>query len=168
MMTEQIYNVALLRKVREQILHHPGTHEQASWIKTVTLELPETPAGAAQYPTGKRYFRHTQKVACGTTACVAGWAVQLAGMEPVQGDIQAWADGVYTHQSFQVTEEPGAQPEPIRSVARRLLGLNETQADTLVDANNTRDYVLGSLANDIDIGEAQERAAARPLVLGGS
>jgi len=72
MMTEQTYNVALLRKVREQILHHPETHEQASWIKTVTLELPETPAGAAQYPTGKRYFRHIQKVACGTTACVAG------------------------------------------------------------------------------------------------
>jgi len=166
MMTERTCNVALLRKVREQILHHPETHEQASWIKTVTLELPEAAAGAAQYPTGMRYFRHMQKVACGTTACVAGGAVQLAGMEPLQGDIQAWADGVYTHQTFQVTEEPGA--EPIRSAARRLLGLIETDADTLFDANNTRDYVLDSLANYIDTGEAQERAAARSLILGGS
>lgn len=131
-MTEQTYNVALLRKVLEQILHHPETHEQASWIKTVTLELPGSMAGAAQYAAGTRYFRHMQKVACGTTACVAGWAVQLAGMEPVQGDIQAWADGVYTHQTSQVTEEPGAEPEPIGTVARRLLGLDETQADVHV------------------------------------
>jgi len=87
-------------------------------------------------------------------------------MEPLHGDIQAWADGVYTHQSFQVTEEPGAEPEPIRSVARRLLGLDETQADTLFDANNTRDYVLDSLADYIDTGEAQERTAARSQVLG--
>jgi len=83
------------------------------------------------------------------------------------GDIQAWADGVYTHQTFQVTEEPGAEPEPIRSVARRLLGLNETDADTLFDANNTRDYVLGSLADYIDMGEAQERTAAGSQLLGG-
>jgi len=168
MMTEQTYNVALLRKVREQILHHPETHEQASWIKTVTLELPEAAAGAAQCPTGASYFRHMQKVACGTTACVAGWAMHLAGMEPVQGDSRAWADGVYTHQTFRVTEEPGAEPDPIRSVARRLLGLDDTDADTLFDANNTRDYVLGSLADYINRGEAQERAAAGSLVLGGS
>ena len=59
-----------------------------------------------------------------------------------------------------MTEEPGAKPEPIRSVARRLLGLNETDAETLFDANDTRDYVLGSLADYIDTGQAQERAAA--------
>ena len=75
--------------------------------------------------------------------------------------------GVYTHHTFQVTQEPGAAPEPIRTVTRRLLGLDETQADALFDANNTRDYVLGSLADYIDMGEAQERAAARSLVLGG-
>jgi len=167
MMTEQIYNVALLRKVREQILHHPETHEQASWITTVTFELFESAAGAVQYPRGTRYFRHMQKVVCGTTACVAGWAVHLAGMEPLVGDIQAWSDGVYTRQAFQVTEEPGAGPAPIRSTARRLLGLNEIDADTLFDANNTRDFVLGSLADYIDTGEAQERATAGSLILGG-
>ena len=85
MMPERTYNGALLRKVREQILHHPETHEQASWVKTVTLELPEAAAGAAQYPTGVSYFRHMQKVVCGNTACVAGWAVHLAGMGPLLG-----------------------------------------------------------------------------------
>lgn len=109
-MTELTYNVPLPRKVRDPILHHPETHEQASWITTVAFELHKAAAAAAQYPRGTRYFRHMQKVVCGTTACVAGWAVQLAGWEPVQEDIQARADGVYTHHTFQVIEEPWAAP----------------------------------------------------------
>jgi hypothetical protein len=168
MMTDLAYDVPLLRKVREQILHHPETHDQGWWMTTVAMQVSGAAAAAPQYPRGERYFGHRQKVVYGTTACVAGWTVQLAGWQPVQEDAQAWADGIYTHRTFQVSEVAGAQPQTIPSVARRLLGLDETQADTLFDANNTRGHVLDLLEDYITRGEDHERADTRTPVRGGA
>ncbi|KUJ70827.1 hypothetical protein ACZ90_00470 [Streptomyces albus subsp. albus] len=72
-MTDQPYNVTLMRAIREQITSHPETHFQATW------------------------GRYTE---CGTTHCIAGWAAVLTGAKPLWDRPERayrLLDGVWAH-----------------------------------------------------------------------
>lgn len=87
---EKTINIPLLRKVMDHITAHPEEHDQTTW--------------------GQR--RH-----CGTTFCVAGWAVQFAGHEivwPSDDEAEFVEDG-----------------QAIADVAETALGLTPWQAEQL-------------------------------------
>lgn len=99
------FNQELFQKIHDQITQHPGTHDQDSW---------------------ESY--------CGTTRCVAGWAVHFSN-----GERDLWVRSMFgrltpsTKELFQrvladqhVRQEPGS--EAVERTARTLLGLNAWQA----------------------------------------
>ncbi|MFG3509628.1 hypothetical protein ACGF5F_29470 [Streptomyces sp. NPDC047821] len=84
------YNVDLMLAVREQITNHPETHSQAHW--------------------------GNKNRECGTTYCIAGWAITLAqaGTRWNSSGLMALADGM----------DPG-------DCAQRLMGLSSDEATDL-------------------------------------
>lgn len=121
-------NVPLMRKVLEHITEHPEEHDQQSWA---------------------------EKTACGTTYCMAGHAVLMAGHEIAWSAIA----GVYL-------EEDGADrvTEPIETsesftqyiphVAAHELGIDHMQASMLF-YDSTYLEELWEVANFITDGEIE-------------
>lgn len=92
-------NRELMIRVRDQITQHPETHDQAHW--------------------GRR------GPSCGTTRCIAGWAVHFGLPESDQN----WEDellggGAQLESAFDVERD-------IELVAADLLGISYNQADKL-------------------------------------
>lgn len=85
------YNTDLMLRIREQITSEPKTHDQSAWAA---------------------------RTECGTTYCIAGWAVVLSGQE------LDW-DGADLATPFT------ADDRYIPQVARELLGLDPWSADRL-------------------------------------
>lgn len=102
-------NEELLTQTLEQIDNHPEDWNQKVWGTTVDL------------PEGNT---------CGTAYCFAGWAVKLAGYEPVFncGTSRFAYDA---HVADEVRE--------IAAIARDLLGLTWEQANQLFASHNTRE-----------------------------
>lgn len=88
-------NTDLLLEIREQITSHPETHDQNQW--------------------GRR-------TACGTTHCIAGWAIVLSGAT------FDWTS-VYNTAGTSVTVNDGAYR--IEEYAACEMGLSEDEADDL-------------------------------------
>jgi hypothetical protein len=131
---------ALLTKVRKVIRDNPERHNQYSWIgnifstyavvdqtlaklKTYALKpMPEVP-------------QDEESPVCGTTGCVAGWAVIL-GDDPKTKVYGFWRDALQT---------PDGKHVQVMARARELLGLSEKQADYLFEGDRTREEVLEAL-----------------------
>ncbi|QMP84435.1 hypothetical protein HUN42_00057 [Streptomyces phage Dagobah] len=101
-------NRELFQKIHEVITLHPEQHDQSVW------EEPD--------PT------------CGTTRCVAGWAITLTTGKPVYGK------GYVLHPAtLALGKRPG-----VPSIAGELLGLNDAEADVLfyrTGSDKARDVV---------------------------
>lgn len=95
--------------VENQIRMHPETHNQRVWVSD-----------------------------CGTTACVAGWAVQLAGYHEFVTTNPIFA--LMTHEVL-----VDGEPRSISTVARHLLGINNDEEDWLFSDTRCRDEVLDGL-----------------------
>lgn len=111
-------NLELLKKVRQQIEDHPELHSQ---------------------------FSYGVRTPCGTTHCIAGWALSLSGVDlkwTEEGYLD-WVerDGVSTH--------PG-------EVARELLGLTREEGDTLFLALDS-EFALRNLDDAIEAAERGEQ-----------
>lgn len=134
-------NVELARKVRDQIADHPETYDQSTWA---------------------------METDCGTTYCVAGWALALSP----GWTIQFRGHGV-TH-----VRRPNGMLTYIADAAAQLLGINayidpitggswdplllsEGRASNsdLFDADNTREGVLAALDRIITAGELERETA---------
>lgn len=91
-------NVELLEATLKHITDHPEQHDQTSWART--------------------------DLACGTAACFAGWACELAGYQLDLGhnwDAYCFVNG---------------RREGIRETAQALLGLSNQEASTLFCGGN--------------------------------
>lgn len=108
-------NVDLMLQVREQITSNPETHDQDTWIT---------------------------KSECGTTACIAGWAVLFSSDE---SKLTWTTDVVGDEHCLFVTERY------IKHVARDALGLTTWEAENLFFANP--DYALTLLDRYIEEGK---------------
>lgn len=108
-------NAELLGKVLDHLTAHPEEWNQTSWVRS--------------YP------------ACGTTACLAGTTVQMAGH-----DID-WSHGFERERDGSVTASVTTDGRSIDQLAQELLGLDDSAALYLFH------YYLS------DIGELWRRAA---------
>jgi hypothetical protein len=113
-------NVPLLRKTMEHIEAHPQEWDQQVWR-------------------------------CGTTMCFAGTACDLDGGQWADADMPEDEDAPYLLRRDGEPEEdtytnigPGLIHAATR--ARRILGLDETQADFLFGTSNTLDYLRAGVA----------------------
>jgi hypothetical protein len=97
-------NVELLDRIEQQITEHPETWDQDAWFRLPRMR--KTPVATPP---------------CGTTLCVAGWAVSLSGYKLVPGR--------FDREGYLCIAPDGQ--EDIAVAARRLLGLSEAQADRL-------------------------------------
>jgi hypothetical protein len=88
-------NVDLLRRTLEHITRHPGDWDQIVWWKDNE---------------------------CGTTGCLAGWAVRLQ-----------YPDAFMPHAELSVA---GAPPRHVQEIARDELGLKPVEAIRLFDGGN--------------------------------
>ena len=118
----------LLIAVRNVIRDNPERHDQGTWIGNV---WGDTKAPAATY---RKYAMapvpetpaDTENPVCGTTACVAGWAVILG--ETNHRILQTWGLGTHIHER-----------------AMELLDLSDWQADYLFAGYLHRTDVLSYL-----------------------
>jgi hypothetical protein len=112
-------NIELLKRVRAQITEHPETHNQRVWAK---------------------------RTECGTTACVAGWAVLLA-----HPDAELTALDCFNGMSCGVLLSDGTE-RAFNMYGAELLGLTPDQRYWLFDEERTTPEVLGGL-DDLINGE---------------
>lgn len=122
-MTEQKYNVDLMLAIRQQITAHPESHEQRFWA---------------------------QRTECGTTYCIAGWAVTLTGKA------MEWRSrpgpSAEIEGAWRVSDLHGGRG--ISAVAADLLGLTGEEAESLFhQGNNAR--ALARLDELIETGKNQ-------------
>lgn len=123
-------NVQLIERVRELIASHPERHEQGLWIDAH----------------GADDLRDDFGPDCGTSACVAGWAVllehELADAEPARViDLQTELHQGPLHGSWH-----GSWLHPVNREARRALGLDDHDADVVFHPALTTDETLTNLA----------------------
>jgi hypothetical protein len=131
-------NTALLERVRQLILMHPGLHDQGTWGQTMY---------------GRRSLAKIAALAevgspCGTTACVAGWAAIFTAPE------DAYLCDAYIY--------IGTKAHAISTYAGRQLGLTWAQQCWLFAGDASRDRVLWTLkwlpdhpdASDTDLAQA--------------
>ena len=166
-------NVPKLYRLKEFLENHRDAHDQDSWISTREGNYE---SGDVMDPKGfKKFFKDLiedpENPACGTTACAAGWAMLLDARvfysddqvialdEEISDEPPALGEYVFTHKAGE------KDPKYIRGyakdgkytvvhvpdAARRALGLNPRQANTLFYGLSTTDEVLGYLSALIDV-----------------
>lgn len=109
-------------RVEDQIRFHPETHYQKTW---------------------------GSKTECGSTACAAGWACELSGHTLIYnyGDISHYCsapDYLSAWRKLGWTSDDGNLVDP-GFVAKKLLGLNEHEAEWLFWEERTQEEVLAGL-----------------------
>lgn len=109
-------NVELLTKVRDYVTREPAKFDMGIWT-SIKPDLVEFPDGITK-----------AKVECGTTGCVAGWTVQLAGDKLLVHEDTRNEDGTYVA-SCSVAKNGRICDIEFR--ARKLLGLTYDEADAL-------------------------------------
>lgn len=107
-------NIELLTKVRDLIKKDPDKLDMGLWGPVADVIDFGDSTGA--------------KVSCGTTACIAGWAVQLHGYQLLVHPDHLGDDGVY-----EVSYCVGGNkcPMDIEKKAREILGLSQAESDFL-------------------------------------
>jgi hypothetical protein len=109
-------NIELLTRVRDLVRDEESKLDMDSWAAVA--------ADSFVFPRN----RYTAKVSCCTTACVAGWAVQLAGDKLLVNACRfTEEDGYYVDQSV----AKNGRVFDIGGRARKLLGLTDSEADIL-------------------------------------
>lgn len=107
-------NIELLTKIRDLVKLAPQKLDMDYW-SAIPFDVVELDDGSQA------------RVSCGTTQCIAGWAVQLQGYQFLVGPGNS-DDGVYYPESC--LAEDGRVVD-IFDAARQLLGLTECEADLL-------------------------------------
>lgn len=111
MTTTTIDPQELAQAVHDQILLHPETHDQTAYFGVGS---------------------------CGTTACVAGWSLKLAGCKQ-HSDDRGLTTGRWAHPAA------GERTYRIPNLAAQLLGLSLDDAGWLFFDERTREEVLDGL-----------------------
>ncbi|SHW53849.1 hypothetical protein [Mycobacteroides abscessus] len=133
-------NVERLKAIRNLIKTEPTKHNQGAWAEFLKSDIP------ALEPDQKFV-----EVECGTAACVAGWACQLAGDKfLVRGFDLKYMDGDKVYSEFSIDRDGGEHL--IYDRASELLGLNSKQADVLFHENWSSKQVLKILKSLIKDG----------------
>jgi hypothetical protein len=119
-------NIELLTQVRDLIKAQPEKLDMSTWA-TVNSDSVDLGNGT------------TAKVSCGTTACIAGWAVQLAGHKLLVNLDSRPYDG-----SFLINQSvaKNGRAVDIEESARKLLGLTEKEVGVLFYAPELLDRLI--------------------------
>lgn len=122
-------NTELFQKIHDQIVAHPEHHNQATYEEDVARELRFITQGeeGEDYAEAVKEATHRRDGGdiCGTTRCVAGWALHFhnpeQGINQTAAEVldEAGTDGGYSGDLFEG--------------ARLLLGISVEQADDLFD-----------------------------------
>lgn len=122
-------NIAGLRAVRDIIKKSPEKHDQEAWVH-VPADLVELEDGGSVL------------VSCGTQACVAGWAVAIAGGKYVINEYTDTEGEVY-YPNFVV--DPMGNRHTIEEYGEKVLGLDYFEAAYLFCSSHSREDVLDML-----------------------
>lgn len=157
MTIENRYNVDLLRATRDQVLMEPEKHDQATWGQ---FRHKRPVKAALGEPVGDDVFGlalSSYALACPTTACVAGWAVILAGgkllVEQANVDValansrkrlNVGANSCLTHDG---------DVQGVAQYAQTQMGLNDEEAYALFASHASYEKVLELLEGYIKAGE---------------
>lgn len=125
-------DVELLRKELEHVTAHPEEWDQTRWIV---------------------------RTSCGTTGCLAGGTALRAGYRPYEvTDVIGQLTWVYVAHDDPIRDSSSVEdltaPDPrvlsVSSVARRLLGITNTQANDLFAPHNTLEdlWIIASELTD--------------------
>lgn len=115
-------NIERLTQIRDLIIAEPAKLEMNSWSTVNANDLTFNDDGYA-------------KVSCGTTQCIAGWAVVLHGYVMLYGIDQQDADGGYFAVNCQARN---GRVMDIEWKATEILGLTEDEANFLfLDVENS-------------------------------
>jgi hypothetical protein len=108
-------DIERLDRALDYIERHPEQHDQGVWMRGTTAD---------------------GKVDCGTAACLAGWVVAQAHPDavfvPDKLDLSPRMRHIRMHSAVRI----GDQVEPVADQARKLLDINEYQAQALFSAGN--------------------------------
>ncbi|MER6853775.1 hypothetical protein AB0A81_38750 [Streptomyces flaveolus] len=115
-------NADLAARIRTHIAEYPEHHDQEAWLSGADVLHPEDDLNSPDH--------------CGTTLCVAGYAVHLTGHTLLTGG----AVHVRGTDKWHTTEQ----------VARDELGLSDDDATWLFDRRRTRAEVLRALSQLAD------------------
>ncbi len=137
---ETRYNVPLLEQVRKTI-QDESLHNQGIWAN-VRRSVLHSITERFQRPNGVAYI----PVSCGTSACVAGWAAQLAGAKMLVSPSELSYDKEGLAEAIAVLA-PNGQVRDISVYAREQLGLTEEEANYLFAAGWSNKQVLSHLEN---------------------
>jgi len=151
------------RKLFIEVLAHvelePETWQQANWMSAPPLhlqldKLPEERQVLGQFDLSQEEVESVHGVACGTAACIAGWACLLSGARP------RWYANSYPAENVAIVSVDNRNVEykgrihTVNDLAHRLLGMAvlspETRSD-LFDGKNTKDEVYRISAEYLDL-----------------
>lgn len=140
-------NIELLTKVRDLVKNEPAKLDMSLW-GAVSADLVEFNGG------------YKARVSCGTTACVAGWAVQLAGdkllidEDHYDDDYPKLGSEDEYEKVFTVGQSVAKNGRilDIEERARKLLGLTEDETNVLFFAPDGSDGAL-DLLNTLIAGD---------------
>lgn len=119
-----------LEHARETALHiRKGNWDQASWWSSKAVQAAWNAGSIDVSMQASELLEHK----CGTTGCVAGWAVALAH-----------PDAVFTGSVVTFGDSAGSVP----GIAQDELELDYDQAEWLFSGDRTLDQVLWALEND--------------------
>jgi hypothetical protein len=135
------YNIALLEKVRDQIVNE-DSHDQGLWARVSRSVLQAIPDRWAD-KWGAQYIT----VSCPTAACVAGWAASMSG-----GLMLIPEDHVGRSAEAHDVLVKG-EVRNISNYAREQLGLSPEEADALFAGEWTTEETLDNLDEIIHAGK---------------
>lgn len=148
-------NVPLLRKVMEYIDEHPEDWEQGSWATHVPVRVDRLESldaqGVLRWPKEQfteevELFDH--RYACKTAYCFAGHAAVMSGATFKKINVITWNGELVT--------TPEGKTMHVRSYAKKILGLTDTQASALFFGGHSR-RSLRRLVNElIETGDIKE------------
>lgn len=157
-----VTNKHLLLKVWNFIAPNPELHDQQRWAEVHDLAVANNgEVMARSIPDQYVDLLATPlapEIQCGTTACVAGWTVALAGDKFITRLVDAWVrNGTYTEEDKtninNVLTSDGRNIS-ISDRAEELLGLTPRESGLLFDGENSR-HSLRSMIVDLLNGDLE-------------
>ncbi len=155
-----VTNKELLLKVWNFIAPNPELHDQQRWSEVHDLAVANNGVVMVR-STPDQYVDLlatplAPEIQCGTTACVAGWTVALAGDKFITRLVDAWVrNGTYTEEDTtninNVLTSDGRNIS-ISDRAEELLGLTPRESSLLFDSENSR-HSLRSMIVDLLNGD---------------
>ena len=142
-------NTELFKKIHEVVSANPQRHDQGTWESVLTQD------GTSFLPE------------CGTTRCVAGWAVHLTTGQKLFHWEPGMPSVILSDSTIRLAQEHGIPIESIDdlgvvpNVASKMLGLTDIEAENLfynAGDDRAREIVAAAVAGDT---EAFQRALYR-------